>query len=70
MASDNSGAIAGIVIFTVVVVAIIALYFFLIKPAIDSITLWWDLGYGPWFLIGLFVGVIVAAFIAVYVASR
>ena len=58
-------------VIVVVVVGIIAgLWFFVIGPAIYAITYWWDIGNELWFLIGMFVGGIIVAIIAVYVATR
>ena len=67
MSPNKSRAILGIAI---IVVLLFLLYWFLIRPAVNSVILWWNLGYGTWFLIGIFIGLIVMAVVAIYVASR
>ncbi len=67
MDSEDVGKIVGIV---AVIVVIVLIYYFVIKPTIYDLTLWWYSGNGPWFLIGMLVGGIILAIIAVYAATR
>ncbi len=67
MDSEDIEKIVGVI---AVIVVIVLLYYFVIKPAIYDIMLWWNIGNGPWFLIGMLVGGIIVAIIGMYVVTR
>ena len=70
MGSNESGAILVVALVAIVAVLSYLLYLFLILPAINSVELWWYLGYGMWFFIGMAIGALVVALLVVYVSSR
>lgn len=53
-----------------IIIISVLFYFFVIMPAVNDIMLWWNTGNGLWFVIGLFIGLVMAFIASVYLASR
>ena len=70
MGSNELGAISRIIAIAGVIIILFLLYLFIIKPAINSVELWWYLGYGMWFFIGIAIGALVVALLAIRLTSR
>ena len=66
---DSKDVGIAIAIVVAIVVAVL-LYYFVIEPAIYDIKLWWNIGNGIWFVIGLVIGLLIAFSASVYLASR
>ncbi len=69
MASDTSSATIEIIVAIIIVLGIL-LYFFVIRPFIYDITVWWDLGHGTWFIYGLIVGAFIGLLVGVYAGKN